>query len=53
MSRLFKDFYKESKKEIDKETSNVLAKAGENIAANTQNLFNLLSKRTGTLFGNH
>ena len=52
MSRLFKDSYKESKREIDKETSNVLAKAGENIAANTQNLFNLLSKRTGTLFGN-
>lgn len=52
MSRFFKNSYKESKREIDKETSNVLAKAGENIAVNTQNLFNLLSKRTETLFGN-
>jgi hypothetical protein len=53
MSKLFEDCYEESKREIDKETSGVLAMAGENIAANTQNLFDLLSKRTGTLFGNH
>ena len=53
MSKLFEDCYEESKREIDKEISGVLAMAGENVAANTQNRFYLLSKRTGTLFGNH
>lgn len=53
MSKLFEDSYEETNRESDKETSEVLKKAGESILFNTKNLFNSLSKRTGALFGSH